>query len=324
MTWGQLRLQLQTSASGLSLDLLDEYLNARYEQVLEATDWSGLDGTATIQTIAAWQSTTDSVSLTVGSANVTATKAWTDAINGRKFYRPGDSVIYSVTWVSANAFTLDRPYEGNGTDAAGTVFATAAYVLMQNIYELPSDCGSIVTLMDPITGLPLDEFTRAELDNSAGPRTNLADPRCYALADDTTETSPPVLHQVELFPPPLYARGIPLQYRRGAFGFDGQNTSAGPLPWVSATVLLEGCRADIQLYLASASEGGAVAAHLNAAKAYELKFERELNRLLGVEYKQRRKKPVLRMAARFTRHRLARANRGALSNWRGGTPGGPN
>jgi hypothetical protein len=124
MTWGQLRLQLQIGVPGVSLDLLDEWLNSRYQQVLEATDWMGLIGHATLATVAAYQSGTDSVTLTVGSATVTgAGTAWTSGPAGLRFYCPGDEAIYTVDAVGgAGTLTLDRGYEGLGIDPAGTVY----------------------------------------------------------------------------------------------------------------------------------------------------------------------------------------------------------
>jgi hypothetical protein len=252
--------------------------------------------------------------LTVGSAGVTGQgTAWTSAITGLKFYRPGDTVIYTVAYVGAAALTLDRPYEGPGTDSAGTVYAGAAYVLMQNVYALPSDVATITSVLDPISGLPLERLSKDELDASAGVRTLVQDPSIFAAYDDTGESNPPVLHQIEFYPPPLRSRGFPLEYIHAAAAFDGATTGASPLPFVSQTVLLYGCRADI-------------AAHLkdyDGAKLYETKFQEELARMLRVEHQQRRKKPVLQMASRFTRHRMQRAGRGLATDW-GPDAGGPN
>lgn len=315
MTWGQLRLQLSTAAPSVSLDLLDEWLNTRYREVLEATDWTGRKAHASIQTAAAYQSTTDTVTLTVGSAAVTGVgTTWTAGITGRGFYRPGDTVTYTATQVSGTSLTLDRPYEGNGSDADGTVLAGSAYVFMSNVYPLPSDCEAIVTVLNPVTGFPMLGMSKGELDTSAGPRTRLGDPDVYAGYDDSPETSPPVLRQIELYPPPLRARGLPLQYLRAAIGFTGSNTTASPLPFVSDSVLLSGARANIATYMKDFGQ----------VKIYKLEFEEELARLLRVEHSQRRTKEPLRMADRFTRHRMQRAARGWATNWRGGTPGGAN
>jgi hypothetical protein len=313
MTWGQLRLQLQTSAPGVSLDLLDEWLNTRYEAVLGATDWQGLKAHASVQTAAAYQSTTDTVTLTIGSNAVTgAGTTWTSGITGRRFYRPGDTVIYTATYLSGTSLTLDRVYEGNGTDADGTVYAEAAYVMMTNLYTLPPDCQSVVSVLNPISGLPMNSFTAEGMDASAGPRTLVGDPRAWDANDDTPETAPPVLHQIEFYPPPLRARGFALEYLRAAIGFDGANTSGSPLPFLSSAVLLHGVRADIQLHLKD----------FTAAKGYEALYQDELARLLRVEHQQRRKKTAVKMANRFTRHRMGRG--AAAGGWRGGTPGGAN
>ncbi len=325
MNWGQLRFQLQTGAPSVSADLLDEFLNSRYEQLLEATNWQGLDYHATIQTAAAYQSTTDTVNLTVGSQNVTGVgTTWTSAAtNGMNFYRPGDTVIYTFTWVSGTAGTLDRPYEGVGTDPPGTLYTAAPYVFQQDIYQLPADVRSIVDLLDPITGYPLGRMTAEEMDNSCGQRTLVQDPTNWAPYDDTNEANPPVIHQVRLFPPPLYARGIKFEYLHTASGFDGGNTQASPLPWISQSSLLAGCRCSIETYLASQSEGAAAAAHANAARTYAAEWAVEINRLLLVEFTQKRKKVPMQMASRFTRHRVLRACRGFRNAWGPGA-GGPN
>lgn len=313
-TWGQLRLLLQTTAPEITLDLIDGWLNERYEAVLESTDWIGLKAHSTIQTVAAYQSTTDTVTATVGSTAIVGLgTAWTNAINGEKFYIPGDTATYLPTYVSGTSLTLDRAYEGNGSDAAGTVYANSPYVFMQNVYTLPSDCSSVVTVLDPITELPLNPFTKDGLDQSVGARTLVGYPQSWAQFDDSPETSPPQLHQIELYPPPLYARGFPLEYRRVALGFDGGNTSGVPLMFVSNSVLLHGVRSDIWLHLKD----------YKAAEGYEAKFQGELDRMLLVEHAQRRVKATVKMADRFTRHRMQRAARGLVSAWRGGTLGGP-
>jgi hypothetical protein len=309
-----MRLVLQTQAPEISLDLIDSWLNERYEAVLESTDWIGLKGHATIQSQAAYQSVTDTVTATVGSNAIAGlTTAWTSAITGQKFYIPGDTATYLATYVGATSLTLDRPYEGNGSDPAGTVYTKSPYVFMQNIYTLPPDCSSVVTVLDPITELPLVPFTKDGLDQSVGARTLVGYPQSWAQYDDSPETSPPQLHQIELYPPPLYARGFPLEYRRVALGFDGGNTAGTPLLFVSNSVLLNGARAQIQLHLKD----------YKAAAEYAAAYVVDLNALLLVEHTQRRVKAALKMADRFTRHRMQRAARGLVSAWRGGTLGGP-
>lgn len=315
MTWGQFRLSLQTAAPGVSLDLIDEYLNTTYEQVLEATDWQGLDYHTTIQTKAAYQSSTDSATLTVGSPTIVASGTlWSGTLIGEKFYRPGDSVIYNIAALpDTTHITLDRGYEGNGFDAAGTVYSASPYVFMQNVYAMPADVRSIKSILNPVTGLPLDQMSKTELDQSAGPRTLVADPGAFAPIEDSNESSPPVIKQVEFYPPPLRMRGMVVEYVHTATGFDGGNTSGSPLPFISSTIMLAGCRAKIAVYLKD--QAGAV--------LYKAEFKEELDRLLLLEHAQRRVKVPVRMANRFTRHRLQRAGRGYNNTWGPGA-GGPN
>lgn len=298
-----------------SLDLLDAWLNSRYEQVLEAGDWTGIRGRATIQTIGAYQSSTDTVTFTVGSTGVVGLlTTWTSAIIGLRIYMPGDSVIYTVVAVgSTTALTLDRPYEGRGLDGPGVVYAASEYVLMQNIYPLPTDCRAVNQILDAVTSYPLMQFTQAELENTAGIRTLIDLPKSYAEIEDTPEPANGVtIHQVELFPPPRLARGYTVEYLRNANQFNGLNLAQSPLPFVSQSVLVYGVRADIAVW-----QG-----RIPQAQAFEAKFQEELTRLLRVEHTQRRAKPTLRMASRFTRHRLARSTRGYQTGW-GPGQGGP-
>lgn len=321
MTWGQLRLQLQIG-SEISLDLLDEFLNGRYEQVLEANDWKGCRYHATIQTTAAYQSATDTATLTVGSNAVTGVSTtWTSALIGKRFYRPGDAALYAVAAVGGTtSLTLDRPYEGISGNASGTVYSGSSYVLMQNVYTLPGDVRSVISILDPVTNAPMERMSKDGLDTSAGARTLIGDPKVWVLYDDTDETAPPVIHQIELFPPPMYARGYQVQYLHTAIGFDGTNTSGGPQPWVGTQVLLYGCRADIAAHMAGQSEGAA-SVYFAQAKMYEAKFQEELARILRKEHNERAKVPM-QMAGRFTRHRFDRATRGGRTGW-GVGQGGP-
>jgi hypothetical protein len=314
-SWGNLRFLVQTSAPGVSLDLIDGWLNARYVSALSATDWQGLEAHATIQTQAAYQSVLDTVTATVGSATIVGLlTAWTGAITGQKFYVPGDTVTYIATYVSPTQLTLDRPYEGNDSDLSGTVYAKSPYVLMQNIYTLPGDFRTLDTVLDPITNLPLQPFSKDGLDASVGQRTTVGYPQSYALYDNTAETTPPVLSQIEFYPPPLQARGFPLEYLRNANLFTGQNTSSSPLPFITDALILFGVRADVATHLEKLAQ----------AVKYEAQWDRELARMLLLEHAQRRTRTAFKMEARFVRHRLARGARGMQNAWRGGQPGGPN
>ena len=98
MTWGQLRFQLQTGAPGVPADLLDEFLNTTYEAVLEATDWQGLKYHCAVQTLAAYQSATDTVTLTSGAttAIITVTYVYSSSSGGGTLTPSSSSVGLSA------------------------------------------------------------------------------------------------------------------------------------------------------------------------------------------------------------------------------------
>jgi hypothetical protein len=307
---------LQTSAPGVSLDLLDEWLNECYRAILNKTDWTGLRSHGVIQTLAAYQSLpAESVTLTVGSPVVDGVgTAWNAAMVNRLFYRPGDNSQYVVQSITAaTQLSLGRPYEGTGYDAPGVVYAGAAYVMMTDVYALPADCAQPSQILNPVNELPLEEMTKGGMDASRGTRSTVSDPGAWAIYDDTPETSPPVLHQVQFYPPPLRSRGYGLEYFRNPNFFTGSNTSASPLPFVTDAAIVECARAKIAVHLGD----------MTKAAAYTVSAGAELADMLRVEHQQNRKATSFKMESRFTRHRLARVDRSYGRGW-GPGQGGPN
>lgn len=324
-TWGQLNLLLTKSSPGVDAELIIGWLNSRYEQLLEAADWEGVKQPAVIETIAAIQSTaTSTATFTVGSTTVTFIGSIQPSATwiGEKLYRPGDTVQYTIQDALG---TLDRGFEALGIDPPGTIYAGSSYVVMQNIYQLPANCRTLVkgSVISPTTGIPMDQLSRIELARSAGVPNTIGDPEIYTVYGDTDAAGNPIMHQVEFYPPPKYPRGIPFEFVLSGIGFDGTNTNDSPLPFISDTALREGVEADACLYLAKQKPEQA-AAFMVLAKGHEAKFQEERNTLLRIEFQQRRPQTTLQMASRFTRHRVARALRGRSTSWRGGTPGGPN
>jgi hypothetical protein len=312
MTWGQIRLNLLTTTPGIPLDLLDEWINSRYTSVLEATDWIGLKGHTTIETTPAYQSGADTITATVGQTAVVGVgTAWNALLQGLVFYIPGDTAVYTITFVSPTQITLDRPYEGRGNIPVGTVYAASPYVIMQDIYPLPTDCRSIVTVLGR-GGFPLQPFTKDGLDRSAGTRARVGYPEAWAEYDDSP-AAPVVVHQIQLSPAPLNQIGYSLEYLRNAQAFDGRTLTASPLPFVTPAVILAGVRADIAIFQEKPA---------TKVAAYQLQFDKELARMLLVEHTQRRVKAALKMADRFTRHRMIRVERG-LRYLGGGMPNPP-
>lgn len=316
MTWGQIRLQLLSSAPGLSLDLIDEFVVNRYQMVLDATNWIGLSGSGTVSSVAAYQpASTVTIATSIGSTTITGTgTAFTAGMVGYKIYIPGLTAVYTIaTYASSTSITIDRGFEGNGTDASGTAYTGRQFVVYQDIYALPSGCKALVSVTDPITNLPMPVMSLAAFNSSCGPRNLVGNPGVVGICDDSSESSPPVLQRIQFYPPPQYARGFAVEYTREGNQFTGSNTTVSPLPFVSDAAILAGARSDIQKELKN----------YVGAQVYQRDFEQEVGRLLLVEHAQRRAPSRIKMASRFTRHREWRVPRGGRSGW-GAGQGGPN
>jgi len=293
MTWGQLRMNLQQTLPGISLDLIDEFLNVRYARVLDHTRWLGLEGTAYVETVAAYQSTTDTVAVTQGSNTIVGTAtAWNSGMTGQKILIGGDGALYTFTYVNATHATLDRVYEANSNSGL-------AYSLVTNVYALPADFKALVDKDDAVQGaedgFPLDQLSEPDLDSSVGFRTAIGEPAVVSVAISPASLDGGTTWQIEFYPMPQYAKGYKIRYLRAAVAFNGTNTSASSLPFVSDGVLLAGCRSDIWAY-----DG-------NQAKMtfYEAKFADELAAMVRAD-RLKRARETLKPAKRFTRHRIER------------------
>lgn len=289
-TWGQLRLLLQKDAPGGDPDLLDGYLNTRYGDVLDRYPWKGLEVETSIQTTAAYN--TGTVSVTQGSNAIVGTlTVFTALMTGMKFQATSDNAVYTFTYVSATSATLDRLYESVSN-------LTATFWIFQDEYVLPAATKTVLSVVCPVTGLPLDDWT---IDKTLGalwqgncPGTPIA----FGMAADTSEAAPPVYHTLKLYPPPFCSQGYPLRYQKATAGFDGTTTGAAPLPWVSDNVLLCGARADIKHK----------AKDYTGAEAQEVKYEKAIAAMLKVDIDRRGvSAPVL--AAVWSNYRIKRVMR---------------
>jgi hypothetical protein len=286
-TWGQIRLLLSPAAATLSPDLLDGFINTRYAEILDHYPWKGLEVNTTLETTAAYTSGT--VSVTQGSAAIVGTgTVWTSGMSGLKFNAIADATTYVFTFVDATHGTLDRLYEGGSS-------ATATFAIFQDTYVLPANVKTLLSVVSPITGRPLEDLTeRQEIERPLVPFCP-GEPQGWAMAEDTNELNPPVLHTVRLTPAPNEARGYPMRYQKATAGFDGTTTAAGMLPWVTDQVLLNGCKADIKAELK----------YLESAEMYEAKFTAGLAAMVRQDI-ARRGQAAAKMGATWTRYRQRR------------------
>lgn len=230
MTLGGLRLRLLKQFPKLDLDMLDGFIADRHSEIVEALAWTRLRLDAILETVAPYD--TGTVAVTNGSSAVTLTGGtWTTGMTGRSFRAGTRSEFYTFAYVSATTGTLNRAYEGD-TDAA------ASYRIFKNIYALPANCRILEDDAFANFSLgPLKRLSRAELNLSAAARGAYGTPSYWASSMDDS-SSPPNL-QIELYPVPDRAIGIPYEYVAEA-SVPG-TASAAFLPWMEpSTALFEG------------------------------------------------------------------------------------
>ena len=287
-TWGELREELVMEFPGIDLSLLANWLTRGYEEILDSLQWVLLEGDSILQTTAPY--TTGTVALTLGSNAVTGTgTTFTSGMTGRRFWAGGEAV-YTFTQTSATGGTLDRPWEG-------ATNATAGYSIFQARYQLGLAVKNLSAVQNPQLGADLKRLTSGEMA-----RMQLAyqtgQPMYWAPAADTDETTPPVYHQIDLYPVPNSSVGLPFQYVLSPYGFDGSNTSSSPLPWVSTNAIVAHARARCLRSLGKFAE----------AQAELMSYRAGLQQMILMET-QRRPPDRIQMASRFTRHRQDRSTR---------------
>lgn len=223
-TWGSIRAQVQKRHPAADLDTITDWIGQAYELILSQRDWTGLSGEMTLNTAAIIQ--TGTVSVTKGStAIVGAATAWPYTGTGMSIQVSGRNETYAVTVLDATNATLDRPFEGTSNSFAG-------YRFFQQIYGLPQDVKSVTGIHNPNICWPMEEISYEDVRR----RTPVfGEPRWWALAPEVgTE---PTVKAVALYYVPQFGTGLRLFYYRSVYGFNGLNTEASPLPWVSSAAI---------------------------------------------------------------------------------------
>ncbi len=267
MTYGTLKLRLTKAFPGISLDLIEGWINDRYEEILGELPWSRLNVQAVLETTAPY--ITGTVSVTLGSNAVVGTgTTWTSAMSGRAFRVPGAGLTgdgdsddggappYTFTYVSATTATLDRTFEGPSA-------ATAAYSISQSIYPMPAACRMLEANAFSSFFGRMERLDRSQLNQTDPQRTATGTPQAWVSTMDDSSVPPNM--QVELWPTPDRAIGIPFTYQSEPAELT-QTTSPSLLlqVWLQPTALIEGVTARIKLHL---KDYAGAPIHLGLAKA---------------------------------------------------------
>jgi hypothetical protein len=283
-TYGSLRFRLTKMLPGIDPDLIDGWISDRYTAILDRLPWQRLEKSFAFETIAPYSA--GLISASAGSANVgLAGGAWTVAMTGLSIRIDNRDEYYEFTPTSPTAGTLDRPFEGS---TAGAL----AYCIFATVYQLPPDCRELraIRLMDWPRALA--RRTKQEVNAHAASRSTQGPPVEYApYMDDTS--APPRL-QIEVYPAPDAVRTLVVDYIAEVASPSG--TSTALLPWVRPAALIEGVRASGLDHLKDYS----------GSDRAEARFQALLEQMVTIDSRNRPPRQM-RMAPRFTRHRLQRS-----------------
>lgn len=243
MTYGQLKFQLTKAFPGVDLDLIEGWIDERYAEILGELPWSRQNLVGVLQTIAPYS--TGTVTLANGSTSVSLSGGtFAPNMTGMAFTVTGEDDIYAFSYISATTGSLDRPYEGS------LALPGAGFTLFQHIYPMPADCRMLEdTAFANFSLGPLKRFSRAQLNQSCPAQGTLGTPFSWASYMDDGSVPPRI--QVQLYPAPNVAMGIPFQYISdpGALSANAAGTSAIIQTWMQPAALKEGVIALIKAHL---------------------------------------------------------------------------
>jgi len=183
----------------------------------------------------------------IGSGDLTATLSSTEGLDIGQ-YLLIDSEAVQVASISGSGVGITRAALGTSAashTASGIVTPLIPYTLFQHIYPLPPDCRLLED--DAFSGKfgPMKRTTHAQLNESDPWRVTTGVPQQWMSYMDDNSTPP--LMQVEIWPVPEKAVGIPFTYATQ----DGPLTATGTLLkiWLQPAALIEGVTAKIKAHL---------------------------------------------------------------------------
>jgi hypothetical protein len=299
-TLGQFSMRVGKHPAGASADpdLLRSLINDRIEQVCRAGTWTRLKQQSILQLAAEY--TTGTVDIAVNATAGTGTLTVFTALMTGRFIRLANLLPpYTFTYVSPTSFTIDRPFEGPDS------LTGAGFKIYQSIFELPATLESIASLRNLTFGYDMNEETREWLDRNAAARYAYGQPVVYVPAEDSATG----LQQIELYPAPVVAQGLGMDWRLmpPLFDLENLNTDAAFPDWFSMPAMFAGVIAD--LYRLQGQ--GAM------AQMEEQRFQQLFAQMTG-EDARRMPPQTMRQADRYIQHRVRRANRGLdwdIINW---------
>lgn len=227
------------SDSSLTDSEIASIVQTRYETIYETFHWSKRRRDFMISLVPLVSSgTSDKVTVTNGSANVVSVGTpFTIAMTGRQFKVGSERQYFFVNYVSASTITL-QDGEGMNVTWPGATASDESWSVFQTLYQLPTDCGDILTL---VGAYPLDEMDggRSVLDEIDPDRlsTNTHPTHwVYAGADRVKAT-----REIEIWPVPTTGRVLRGQYNREAPILGTGSIIDVPTPVLVYAAAADGC-----------------------------------------------------------------------------------
>lgn len=192
--------RLMEEVEGLARENAQQRINRAYRTAAEAHAWSFYLKRFTIQTEAAYDSGT--VSVTEGGTGATLSggtwvTSWATEPSSRRMKVTGRTETYDVSgFPTTLTTTLADPFLGSDASAA-------AYYLYRDEYPLPADCNMsrVLVIYDPVNNRRLDHYNQPEFlsqRSACGGAGTLGTPRCFMVTTHTAENPP--RGQIVFFP----------------------------------------------------------------------------------------------------------------------------
>lgn len=255
---------LGTEAS-LTPDEVNSLVQTRYEHIYEIWSWSKRPRDFTISLTPQRDSdASTTVTVTNSSATVTALGTpFTTAMTGAQFQVGAERQYFFVKFVSASTVLL-QDGEGNDLLWPGATASGQSWRLYKTIYTLPTDAGSIISLVGTY---PIDELDggRTRLDEMDPDRQTTNDHPNYWLYAGANSQA--FTREIELWPVPTQARLLRGQYNRKAPDLKPNSLIDLPIPLLVYSGAADAC------HLLHAKQGSEETMWENKALFFERKAE---------------------------------------------------
>jgi hypothetical protein len=230
-TYGQVRVRIKTEFPSIQLDLIDGWIQDRYQEILAHLDWQRTERQASTEV--EQEFTLGVVTVQPGSQmvslDISAGGAFLPKMDGWVM-RIAESELFTAAFVDGAFVRLDRAWNG--------VASQSAFRLNKVFYPVPADCRILNQVRLAGAPYPLTRLTRAELNDWAPDRKQYGKPTHWSQVHDSL---------IEIYPIPTESGGLVLDYT--AELLQAMVASTTLAPWVTPACITAGVRSDCLAFL---------------------------------------------------------------------------